>query len=121
MIYNNGYRDKLAGEVLKFTDRSEVLKDDMEHCDGLESVQAWVETGPSQSSLEQALIQIRMLRLGYKPDHDKPGEILQAKFARSGEKIVRTAITAANSWHDENFYKYKPHKKVGWLPYHCQQ
>lgn len=121
MTRNNEYTAKLAGEVHKFKDRSGVLKNDMEYCSGLENVQAWVETGPSQSSLEQALKQIRMLRLGYKPDNDKPEEILQARFARSGEKIVRTAITAANSWHDENFYKYKPHKKVGWLPYHCQQ
>lgn len=121
MIYNHEYRAKLVGEVNKFTDRSGVLKDDMEYCGGLETVQEWVETGPSQSSLEQALIQIRTLRPGNKPDNDNPDEILQARFARSGEKIVRTAITAANSWHDENFYKYKPHKKVGWLPYHCQQ
>lgn len=115
-----GYREAVVREVQDYIDRSEVLRGDLEYCAGLSEVQSWVSDGQSQAFMEKALTQIRLLRLGYKPDSGNPDELLQARFARGGEKIVRAAISAANRWHDENFFTYKPEKKVGLLPYHCQ-
>lgn len=116
-----GYRESVVREVQGYVDRSEELRGDLEYCDGLSELQSWVSDGQPQALMEQALVQIRLLRLGYKPDSGNPDELLQARFARGGEKIVRTAVSAANRWHDQNFYTYKPEKKVGLLPYHCQQ
>ncbi len=120
MIRGRELSEDVAKEVQDFICRSEVARGDMEYCAGLFEIQEWAVDGQPQALLEKALAQIKTQKLGHAPDSEIPAELLRARFARSGEKIVRTAINATNKWHDRNFYSYKPEGKVGRLPYHCQ-
>jgi len=88
----------------QLVESSDVARADLELASGLLSLALWAsETeGRSQVELEEALFIIRSFRLGYVPASQ--AEQVQAAFSRTGDKILRMAITRKIRWHDEHFY-----------------